>query len=40
MRAFVFACIAAAVIAAGSAAVLGVFEQTAKAAFTSDAVRL
>jgi hypothetical protein len=40
MRSFVLACIAIVVIATVSAAVLSVFEETAKAAFSTDAVRI
>jgi integral membrane sensor domain MASE1 len=40
MRAFVFACIAAAVVAVVGAAVLSVFEKPAQVAFSTDAVRL
>jgi len=40
MRSFVFACIAAAVIATASAAILSVFQESAKEAFSTEAVRL
>jgi hypothetical protein len=40
MRSFVLACIAVAVIAAVSAAVLSVFQEPAQVAFSTDAVRL
>jgi hypothetical protein len=40
MRSFVLACIAVAVIATASAAVLGVFQESATAAFSTEAVRL
>jgi hypothetical protein len=40
MRSFVLACIAVAVIAAASAAILSVFQESATAAFSSEAVRL
>jgi hypothetical protein len=40
MRSFVLACIAVVVIATAGAAVLSVFEEPARAAFSSDAVRL
>jgi hypothetical protein len=40
MRSFVLACIAAGVIAVASAALLSVFQESATAAFSSDAVRM
>jgi hypothetical protein len=40
MRSFVLACIAAAVIATASAAILSVFQESAKEAFSTEAVRL
>jgi hypothetical protein len=40
MRSFVLACIAVAVIATASVAVLGVFQKSATVAFSTEAVRL
>jgi hypothetical protein len=40
MRSFILACIAVAFIATASAAVLGLFQESAAAAFSSEAVRL
>jgi hypothetical protein len=40
MRSFVLACIAVAVIATAGAAVLGVFQESSTAAFSTEAVRL
>jgi hypothetical protein len=40
MRSLVLACIAVAVIAAGSAAVLSVFQESAAEAFATEAVRI
>jgi hypothetical protein len=39
MRSFVLACIAVAVIAAANAAILSVFQESAAAAFSTEAVR-
>jgi hypothetical protein len=39
MRSFVLACVAVAVIAAASAFVLSVFQESAEAAFSTEAVR-
>jgi hypothetical protein len=39
MRSFVLACIAVAVIATASAAILNVFQETAAKAFSTEAVR-
>jgi hypothetical protein len=40
MRSFILACIAVVVIAAASAGVLSVFQQSAAEAFSTEAVRL
>jgi hypothetical protein len=40
MRSFIFACIAIAVIAVVGAAVLSEFQESSKAAFSTEAVRL
>ena len=40
MRSFILACIAVAVIATASATILGFFQESATAAFSSEAVRL
>jgi hypothetical protein len=40
MRSFVLACITVAVIATASAAILSVFQESATAAFSTEAVRL
>jgi hypothetical protein len=40
MRSFILACIAVAVIATASAAILSVFQESATAAFSTEAVRL
>jgi hypothetical protein len=39
MRSFILACIAVVVIAAVGGAILSVFQQSAQAAFSTDAVR-